>query len=45
MDHDWTLKKDRKFIYFSRKKEARKVKEDSRKARSLTGLKAKLYNK
>ena len=47
MVKDWTLKKKRIYfdLIYSRKKDARKPHELAKKAKKLTGLKAKISNK
>ena len=46
MVKDWIQKRKRNWIWiYSRKKEARKPHEMAKKAKKLTGLKAKIYNK
>ena len=42
---DLILKKESKNIIIRRKRDARKVHDDARKAQSLTGIKAKIFNK
>ena len=46
MVKDWIQRRKRiSILIYSRKKEARKPHEMAKKAKALTGLKAKIYNK